>query len=767
MKLTKRILCVVCALAMLLVAMPVAQMMTSAETASIGWNVMFDWENEGSHGDIVTTTATTAKDQKTTIGVREIDQYTGTATDFTFIEGSKKAVWFYNSKANISSSAPSTGEAPATIDLVPAQLEKATDLRVNLHKKPTTYTTENIYFGAVIGGVTYYHILDKAAYTTNAAYFSFVGQTLTSLADGSTKTVTAADIPNFTKLAGWVETEGYSALLIDNVEYYGEEVEAPTTTTVPTTASTTKKVSVFDNTIYKLEARSADCTSKSTITNNADGSISIQFPDDVRSTQNQIQFYTDHLDKDAIIAAGNKMKVDFTLDECWTNTNYSTDHASTNVASFKSVNLGGNFSTGDTKYAVGKTYTAEVDMSSVDWTKNNFVQLMIENYQNVMLGTDVTFMLYVEKEDTDTTTTTEAATTEATTTEAATTEAATTEAATTATEPSFDRNLNLYNDKKPLKVESAYADQTANSTFVVTEKGSVKITFPAATRAQQYQIQYDLTKLDKAAIEAAGNKLVVTMTGYGSWLKPDGSADGTHTKINVGGVLKAGSDSGSWLKGGNSVTYTLDMTDVDYSKGTMAVIAQNYYGSGLTNVVIEVYLSVPEKVDTTTTTTATDATTTTAPAEEWVVGQYAPSNGIFTNTATYSSSRIAKTAKMDVTAGKAYKFDTGCEDEGIKFIIRGYSADGTYVDLSKTSVGAAVFVTGDVIVIPEGVAQISISMYDVNDNGSTRGQELLDMIAAGTLVPTITETTEVPTTTTTTTQPTQLPNQLPPHAQSI
>ena len=32
MKLTKRILCVVCALAMLLVAMPVAQMMTSAET---------------------------------------------------------------------------------------------------------------------------------------------------------------------------------------------------------------------------------------------------------------------------------------------------------------------------------------------------------------------------------------------------------------------------------------------------------------------------------------------------------------------------------------------------------------------------------------------------------------------------------------------------------------------------------------------------------------------------------------------------------------
>ena len=255
------------------------------------------------------------------------------------------------------------------------------------------------------------------------------------------------------------------------------------------------------------------------------------------------------------------------------------------------------------------------------------------------------------------------------------------------------------------------------------------------------------------------------MTGYGSWLKPDGSADGTHTKINVGGVLKAGSDSGSWLKGGNSVTYTLDMTDVDYSKGTMAVIAQNYYGSGLTNVVIEVYLSVPEKVD--TTATATDATTTTAPAEEWVVGQYAPSNGIFTNTATYSSSRIAKTAKMDVTAGKAYKFDTGCEDEGIKFIIRGYSADGTYVDLSKTSVGAAVFVTGDVIVIPEGVAQISISMYDVNDNGSTRGQELLDMIAAGTLVPTITETTEVPTTTTTTTQPTQLPNQLPPHAQSI
>ena len=35
-------------------------------------------------------------------------KYTGTATDFTFIEGSKKAVWFYNSKANISSSAPST-----------------------------------------------------------------------------------------------------------------------------------------------------------------------------------------------------------------------------------------------------------------------------------------------------------------------------------------------------------------------------------------------------------------------------------------------------------------------------------------------------------------------------------------------------------------------------------------------------------------------------------------------------------------------------------
>ncbi|MBQ2392349.1 MAG: hypothetical protein II306_11385, partial [Clostridia bacterium] len=357
--------------------------------------------------------------------------------------------------------------------------------------------------------------------------------------------------------------------------------------------------------------------------------------------------------------------------------------------------------------------------------------------------------------------TTGAATTEATTTEAATTEAATTEAATTATEPSFDRNLNLYNDKKPLKVESAYADQTANSTFVVTEKGSVKITFPAATRAQQYQIQYDLTKLDKAAIEAAGNKLVVTMTGYGSWLKPDGSADGTHTKINVGGVLKAGSDSGSWLKGGNSVTYTLDMTDVDYSKGTMAVIAQNYYGSGLTNVVIEVYLSVPEKVDTTT-ATATDATTTTAPAEEWVVGQYAPSNGIFTNTAANSQGRIAKTAKMDVTAGKAYKFETGSDNEGIKFILRGYDADGNYVDLAKTSVGNAVLESGGVIVIPEGVAQLSISLYDVNNNANTRGQEMLDMIAAGTLAPTITETTEIPSTTATTATTTQPTTTEPP-----
>ena len=68
-----------------------------------------------------------------------------------------------------------------------------------------------------------------------------MGKTLTSAADSSVKIITAEDIQNATALIGWVNTIGESAVLVDNVEYYKDEVVVPTTTTLAPSTEGPKK----------------------------------------------------------------------------------------------------------------------------------------------------------------------------------------------------------------------------------------------------------------------------------------------------------------------------------------------------------------------------------------------------------------------------------------------------------------------------------------------------------------------------------------------
>lgn len=226
----KKVIC--CILTIILIISCVFVGCAISGSADESWKVMFDWESEGDHGTVPATAETTGKTLSTSVTVRELSQY-GTDSNYNLISGSTKAIWFYNQLMTDYNPADDT---PASVSLNTTVLQDATDLRAYLHIKPKTYTTENFYFGAIIDGITYYEKLDKTSYNS-AAYYSFTGKTLTKVGGSGTITVTSADIPNFSALVCWVETAGYSALLLDNVEYTTDEIVGTTGTTTETTTA--------------------------------------------------------------------------------------------------------------------------------------------------------------------------------------------------------------------------------------------------------------------------------------------------------------------------------------------------------------------------------------------------------------------------------------------------------------------------------------------------------------------------------------------------
>ena len=196
---------------------------TEPTSASNTWNVLFDWENEGEDKSEITSTTVSAGANKA-VTVKELSQYDTNYATFGFISGSTKAIWIYNDLncATAATCNPTNGSAPATVAI--PTLTGATDLRVNLHIKQKSYSPENMFIGVVMNGETYYKQLTKSDFFT-ASYYSFVGKTMTQLGSSSSVTITESDIPDITAIAGWVQTVGYSALLIDNIEYYGNEIE--------------------------------------------------------------------------------------------------------------------------------------------------------------------------------------------------------------------------------------------------------------------------------------------------------------------------------------------------------------------------------------------------------------------------------------------------------------------------------------------------------------------------------------------------------------
>ena len=206
------------------ILLSVAMLFTLAGVISVNadesWRVIFDWEKEGADKSEVTSTTVTLGDNKA-VTVKELSAYND--GNYTMLQGSTKAIWFYNALST--SCNPETGAKPATVAL--PKLTGAKDLRVSLHikdKSDKNYNPENMFIGVVINEVEYYAPLKKSDFFT-ASYYSFVGKSFTRVGTSTTKTILAEDVENITAIAGWVQTSGYSAILVDNIEYFGEEID--------------------------------------------------------------------------------------------------------------------------------------------------------------------------------------------------------------------------------------------------------------------------------------------------------------------------------------------------------------------------------------------------------------------------------------------------------------------------------------------------------------------------------------------------------------
>ena len=221
----KKLISIVISIALLL-TMFSAMAVTNA-SADADWHVIYDWENdEASHGAYVTSVDADFGDLKS-ITLQILSSYNNAS--YTLLAGSTKAGMFYNDKTfnPANDMSPLNNKQPGVIEL--PELTGATGLRANLHIKNIAATYQGkvgFWIGFVLNGTPYYYELTPAEWTT-ASWFEFVGKTYYALGTNEPYTLTAADVPYVTGIAGWVHTTGWHGILVDNIEYYGEEIQFP------------------------------------------------------------------------------------------------------------------------------------------------------------------------------------------------------------------------------------------------------------------------------------------------------------------------------------------------------------------------------------------------------------------------------------------------------------------------------------------------------------------------------------------------------------
>ena len=227
---------------------------TTASTANY-WITLADWDGEQDVEGSVPTSFAIDKGALGSVAVRPITYYLkdDSATNPLF-PSSAKGVVLYNQKPNVCN--PTDKSTPATMDLGTALPSNAKDLRVCLHIKASSYT-EQFNIGAVIGGKTYYAPLDKADYA-NFGYYTFAGKTMTAV-DGGTIELSEDNVGTITKLAFWVQTNGYSSIFLDTVEYLSDTppvTQATTASAVPTTSEPTTAGTTIagENPIEKMKS---------------------------------------------------------------------------------------------------------------------------------------------------------------------------------------------------------------------------------------------------------------------------------------------------------------------------------------------------------------------------------------------------------------------------------------------------------------------------------------------------------------------------------
>lgn len=206
-------------------------------------------------------------------------------------------------------------------------------------------------------------------------------------------------------------------------------------TTLTSSAATTK-VSVWNGTTSVIQGGGSVVSN----TKNPDGSVTI-VTGDTLSQQYQYQISPSAFDKDKIAAAGNKVKLDFTVNAAQKSTG---DNDSGYVKSANFTNAFGN----DSNWSgIGQTKTIEVTFDEADFTKG-YLAIVYQNYSGSGLkNVSVTIMFYVEEEASAETTTAGGAAETTTASEAVETTTATPIAETTTVDPSTLVKKAFYNFK--------------------------------------------------------------------------------------------------------------------------------------------------------------------------------------------------------------------------------------------------------------------------------------------------------------------------------
>ena len=167
-------------------------------------------------------------------------------------------------------------------------------------------------------------------------------------------------------------------------------------TTLTSSAATTK-VSVWDGTFSKIEGAYKDQTSKAVITKNADDSVTAALPADLIGQQYQFQLSIASFDKDKIVAAGNKVILEFQI-----NSAKKSSGADDNAE----VKINGLAGGKDLSWTNHDKKTINLDFTNQNW-ESTYNAIVVQNYSNGSGLKDVTITVgfYVEEEATAETTT--------------------------------------------------------------------------------------------------------------------------------------------------------------------------------------------------------------------------------------------------------------------------------------------------------------------------------------------------------------------------